>query len=59
MKKELNDILDELTYVRKNLLSMSQLLSMTEGEVNEIHSDTLLSIENHLERIEIDLEEYL
>lgn len=59
MKKELNDILDELTFVRKNLLSMSQLLSMTEGETNDIHSDTLLSIENHLERIEIDLEKYL
>lgn len=59
MKKDLNDILDELTYVRDNLLSVSALLSMTEGGMNEIHSNTLLSIENHLKRIELDLEEYL
>lgn len=59
MKKDLNDILDELTFVRDNLLSVSTLLAMTEGEMNEIHSNTLLSIENHLKRIELDLEEYL
>lgn len=59
MKKDLNDILDELTYVRDNLLSVSTLLTMTEGGMNEIHSNTLLSIENHLKRIELDLEEYL
>lgn len=59
MKKDLNDIIDELTFVRSNLLSVSALLSMTEGGMNEIYSNTLMSIENHLSRIELDLEEHL
>ena len=59
MKKDLNDILDELTFVRSNLFSVSTLLALTQDEMNEIYSNTLMSIENHLSRIELDLEEHL
>lgn len=59
MKKDLNDIIDELTFVRSNLFSVSTLLALTQDEMNEIYSNTLMSIENHLSRIELDLEEHL